>query len=266
MRAALYRRFPDLGLGERDAQPRPVVGPVQLGTGYLIQAVLGCEVRYAPDASPWVIPAHLSDEQAWRLHPPEDITQVEPMRELISLMDALESGFGFLEGDWGIHGVLDVALALRGNRLFTDLYDDPALVEHLSSVITATSAQVVTYVRRRTGSSGISCNRIVAAIDPRIHVQGNCSTQMISPRMYAERFLKFDDSLANQIRPWGIHHCGSNAHLYAPLYARLGTEYLDVGWGSDIAEVRKSLPDAWLSLRLSPVKVLSDTSEGVMQT
>jgi hypothetical protein len=84
---------------------------------------------------------------------------------------------------------------------------------------------------------------------------------MISPKMYQEFLLEHDTWLGRQLPPLGFHHCGTNAHLFAPLYARAGAVYLDVGWGSDIAACRAALPEAWLSLRLNPVKMLTATPD-----
>jgi len=46
MHQYLFERFPDLGLGEQDARPRPVVGGALLAAGYIISGILGCEIRY----------------------------------------------------------------------------------------------------------------------------------------------------------------------------------------------------------------------------
>ncbi|MFQ5855470.1 MAG: hypothetical protein ACE5LU_07515 [Anaerolineae bacterium] len=81
--------------------------------------------------------------------------------------------------------------------------------------------------------------------------------------MYEELLLEHDAWVGRQLPPLGFHHCGDNAHLYAPLYARAGAVYLDVGWSSDVAACRAALPDAWLSLRLNPVKMLTATPEEV---
>ena len=98
MRQALYDRFGDLGLGEADAKSRPVVGPVHLVIGFMVQAMLGCEVHYLPDAAPQVICANLTDEQVMALEVP-DIETANLMRETIAMMDALETEYGYLEGD-----------------------------------------------------------------------------------------------------------------------------------------------------------------------
>ena len=57
MRQALYDRFGDLGLGEANAQPRPVVGPVHLAIGFVVQAMLVARSVSRPTLPPgyWVL-------------------------------------------------------------------------------------------------------------------------------------------------------------------------------------------------------------------
>ena len=62
--------------------------------------------------------------------------------------------------------------------------------------------------------------------------------------------------MAVRIQPFGIHHCGDNTHKMAAIYAKLPISYLEVGWGSDAAACRQVLPDAFLNLRLNPVRML----------
>jgi uroporphyrinogen-III decarboxylase len=263
MRRALYDRFGDLGLGEADAQPRPVVGPVHLAIGFVVQAMLGCQVRFSENAAPWVLCAELSDEQVWALEVP-DLETTSPMRETIALMDALEARFGYLEGDIPWDGVQNVALDLRGQQLFLDYYDNPTLVHHLFGVIARTIHRVAGYVRSRTGTTSVSLNRIVASIDPRLHLHCNCSVQMISKATYEELLLPYECWLAERLQPYGIHHCGDNLEHVVESYARVpGLAYLDVGWGSDVAACRKALPETFFSLRLNPARLRTQTPRQV---
>ena len=259
MRQALYDRFGDLGLGEAQARPRPVVGPVHLAIGFVVQAMLGCEVRFAPNAAPWVLCAELDEDQVWALEVP-DLETTSPMRETIARMDALEAEFGYLEGDIPWDGVQNVALDLRGQQLFLDYYDRPDMVHHLFDVIARTMILVAGYVRRRTGTSSISLNRIVASIDPRLNLHSNCSVQMISRRTYEQHLLPFECWLAERLQPYGIHHCGDSLQRMAQAYARVpGLAYVDVGWGSDVAGCRRALPDLVFSLRLNPARLRTQT-------
>ncbi len=73
-------------------------------------------------------------------------------------------------------------------------------------------------------------------------------------------------ALAWELAPYGIHHCGNNLHLFAKSYATLPSlVFVDVGWGSDVAKCRKELPDAFLNLRLSPVRMLQQSAQEIRQ-
>jgi hypothetical protein len=166
-----------------------------------------------------------------------------------------------LKGDVPLHSVLNVAIDLRGQDYFIDMIENRPMVEHLHQIIARTIYEVGRRVKARTGNVAISVNRIIASFDPSIFTVPNCSLQMISAQMYRDLLLEHDTWLGRGLPPLGFHHCGSNAHKFAPLYARGGAVYLDVGWGSDIAACRAALPDAWLSLRLNPVKMKEATPE-----
>lgn len=259
MRQALYDRFGDLGLGEAEAKRRPVVGPVHLAIGFIVQAMLGCDVRFSEDAAPWVLCAELSDKEVWALEVPA-LETTSPMRQTIRMMDALEEEFGYLEGDIPWDGVQNVALDLRGQQLFLDYYDNPELVHHLFGIIAATIHRVASYVRGRTGTSSISLNRIVASIDPRLNLHSNCSVQMISRATYEEFLLPCERWLAERLQPYGIHHCGDSLERVVHAYAQVpGLAHVDVGWGSDVAACREALPDACFSLRLNPARLRAQT-------
>jgi hypothetical protein len=263
MRQALYDRFGDLGLGEANARPRPVVGPVHLAIGFVVQAMLGCEVRFAANAAPWVLCADLDQDQIWALEVP-DLETTSPMRETIAMMDALQAEFGYLEGDIPWDGLQNVALDLRGQRLFLDYYDHPDMVRHLFDVIARTILLVAGYVRSRTGTTSISLNRIVASIDPKLNLHSNCSVQMISQATYELHLLPFECWLAEHLQPYGIHHCGDSLQRVVQAYARVPRlAYVDVGWGSDVAACRRALPDAVFSLRLNPARLRAQTPSEV---
>ena len=261
MRQLLFERFGDLGLGQENAPRRPIVGPILMGSGYLIQEILGCGVTYQEDGNPTVVQRDMSAAEARELQAPENILKMPPMRRLVALMDALEAEFGYLQGDVPLHSLMNVGIDLRGQEYFIDLVENPELIAHLHTVISRTIIAVASYVKARTGSTSISVNRTIASFDPSILTLPNCSLQMISAEMYAEHFLEHDLWMARQLPPVGFHHCGDNAHLFAPHYAKAGAVYLDVGCGSGIAACRAALPEAWLGLRLDPVKMLRATAD-----
>lgn len=262
MRRVLHQRYGELGLGEADPQPRPVIGSLYVAGGFVIPALLGAEIRFVPDAAPQPLPLHLKPEQIDQLELP-DFRRSWPMVELIAQMDALEAEWGTLVGDLNTDGLLNAAYHLYGAELFADFYQAPQRVLHLLEMIADLIVDVSEYVRQRTGSCSIAVNRMVERIDPRLFLHANCSVPMISPRSYRDIQLPIEQRMAGRIQPFGIHHCGDNLQRYASAYAELPLAFVDVGWGSDVAACRKALPQAFFNLRLSPVRMLTCTPQEI---
>jgi uroporphyrinogen-III decarboxylase len=259
MRRALLDRF---GIGEKDPAPRPVAGSEFVAGGFVVPALLGCEIRFEANQAPCPVPRDLGRDEVFALRVPE-IPDTWPMSALIEDMDWLERQFGSVIGDFNTDGVLNTALQLRGQQFFLDMQEDPELVEHLCSVITETQARVAAYVRARTGSCSMAVNRSITNVDRTIYVHANCSTQMVSPAMFRRSLLKYECELAARLHPYGIHHCGNNLHLFAADYSESGAAFYDVGWGSDAGRCSKLLPDAFLNLRLSPIRMLQCTAQEI---
>jgi len=261
MRSLLYERFGDLGLGCQDAPGRPIIGPVILGSGYFIQEILGCEIRYNDDANPWVVSPELTESQARQLKAPENVEDTPTMKALYAVMQNLEDEFGYLEGDVPMHSPVNVALDLRGQNYLTDLIEHPDLVEHLHDVIARTIYEVGRRIKARTGTVALSICRLTAGFMPELLTIPNCNLQMISPAHYRQYLKKHDTWLGEKLPPMGIHHCGNNAHLFAKDYADTGAVYMDVGCGSDIKVCREAFKDRWLSVRMDPVKMMHYAAE-----
>ncbi|MCK4449884.1 MAG: hypothetical protein KAX26_04760 [Anaerolineae bacterium] len=257
MRRAMHERF---GLGEPHPQPRPIIGSMHVAGGFVIPALFGIEIRFGRDEAPWPIPLNMGEEDVLAFGVP-DIETTWPMDRLIADMDAMQEEFGYVVGDFDTDGILNTALHLRGQRLFLDFFENPDLVHHLFTILAKTYVLVVNYMRSRTGTCAIATNRSILHVDPRIYLHSNCSVQMISPETYQEFLLPYELYLAERLQPYGIHHCGDNLHRFAKVYSKVPAVFFDVGWGSDVAGCREALPDAFLNLRLSPVRMLQQTSD-----
>jgi uroporphyrinogen-III decarboxylase len=262
MRRVLYERYGQLDLGEPDPQPRPIIGSLFVAGGFVIPALLGAEIWFAPDAAPQPRPLHLNPEQIEGLQKP-DFRQTWPMTELIAQMDALEAEWGYLVGDLNTDGLLNAAYHLYGADLFADIYQAPQRVTALLELIAELIVEVAAYVRERTGTCSISVNRMVARVAPDCFLHANCSVPMISPQSYRAMQLPIEKQMATRLQPFGIHHCGDNLQRYAGAYAEFHPDFVDVGWGSDVAACRKALPHAFFNLRLSPVRMLTCTPEEI---
>jgi hypothetical protein len=88
---------------------------------------------------------------------------------------------------------------------------------------------------------------------------------MISPKSYRELQLPIEQKMAERLQPFGIHHCGDNMQRVAVEYARLPLAYCEVGWDSDVARVREAMPNIFLNLRLSPIRMLQCTPQEVAE-
>jgi uroporphyrinogen-III decarboxylase len=264
MRRVLHDRYGDLGLGQVNPQPRPVIGSLHVAGGFVIPALLGADIVFAPDAAPQPKPIDLSTAQIESLEKPH-WRESWPMKQLIADMDALEAEHSYLVGDVNTDGLLNAAYHLYGQELFLDFYQAPERVRRLLNIIGELIVEVALYVRGRTGSCSISVNRMAERVAPRLFLHANCSVQMISPASYRELHLPVEQRMAARIQPFGVHHCGENMHKVAPLYAELPASYFEVGWGSDVAACRAALPDAFLNLRLNPVRMLQGTPQEIAE-
>ena len=256
MRRVLHERYGALGLGEADPQPRPVIGSLLVAGGFAIPALLGAHIRFGKDAAPQPEPCHLSAEQIDAFEKP-DWRNMWPMNRLIADMDALEKQYGCVVGDLNTDGILNAAYHLYGQDLYADFYAAPERARRFLDQIGELIVEVAEYIHSRTGTYSISVNRMANQLSPAPFIHANCSVQMISPKSYHAFQLPIEEKMAKRVQPYGIHHCGSNTHVIASEYARLPLAYVEAGWGSDAARCRGLLPDAFLNLRLSPVRMLN---------
>ena len=263
MEQVLYERWGRYGLGSDHGRDLPQIGPVHLAAGYLTSEMFGCPVQYSEDAPPQVIPANIDSLEISRDAPFES----PAFKRCEKLLEDLKAKFGRLCGDIGWGGVLNTALDLRGQEFFLDLLDKPDEAARFSADIAAVIEQFTQRVRQATGTTSISVNRNVRHMPAAVHLHSECSNVMISTDMYDEFFLPVDVQWSRKYRPYGIHHCGEDPHRFAASYAKVPhLDFLDVGWGGDVAELRRHLPNTFLNTRLSPVGIVKQTPDEIRAT
>jgi len=122
MEQVLYQRWGKFGLGADRDKDLPQVGAVHLAAGFLISEMLGCEVQYCADKPPQVVPAEMEQLDI-------DIDQAfasPAYKRFCLLTESLKKKYGYLTGDVNWAGVLNLAMDLRGERIFMDFFDKPA--------------------------------------------------------------------------------------------------------------------------------------------
>jgi hypothetical protein len=263
MEQVLYDRWGAYGLGSDHLEDRPQLGAVHLAAGYLVAEMLGCEVDYLADTPPQVKPANLD-----RLEIAEDAAFQSPaFKRLERLMEALRTRHGYVTGDVNFNGILNTALDLRGQAYLTDLLDCPDEARQFAAQIAQVLERFTAFVGRATGSTSISVNRNVRHIARPVFLHSECSHVMISVRSYEQFLMPHDVAWSRQHRPFGIHYCGADPHRYADAFARLPhLDFLDVGWGGDVARLRQRLPNTFLNLRYSPVELVKQEPQQIRAT
>jgi hypothetical protein len=263
MEQVLYDRWGQFGLGADRHESLPQVGPVHLAAGYLVSAMLGCQVEYVADGPPRVIPANCDTLEL----DPDAPWQSPIYRRWQSLCDALLASHGRLLGDVNWSGVLNLALDLRGQALFLDMVDRPDAVSRWFGQIAEMVIRFTDELFARTGTTSTSVNRNVRHLGRPIDLHSECSLVMLSTADYQRFLMPIDVALSGRGRAFGIHYCGSDPHRFADVFARLPRlAFLDVGWGGDVARLRQALPRTFLNLRLSPVEIVHQTPEQIRQT
>jgi hypothetical protein len=220
MEQALHERFGPIVASEAEPPLRPIIGPVHLAAGFLVPAVFGCEIRYASDASPQVVPMNMSLDKAVRMQPPD--LAVNPVwKRFTNMVETLERRFGYVEGDFCWHTLQNLGLDLMGQDLFIHYLTEPVKVKKVYEKLNETVLEMLDYVRSRTNNSSISVNRNVRHVDPSLNLNSNCSVQMISNELYEQMLLPFENRLSRRLQPYGVHHCGNNMDNVARGYSKI---------------------------------------------
>ena len=253
MERILHERWGQYGLGSSHREQRPEIGAVHLAAGYIISEMCGCEVKYEEAHPPKVVCAGESKLEV----DPEKAFSSTVFKDFHHLLEQLKNRHGRVLGDINWGGILNVALDLRGQELFLDMMTQPEAIQQGFQSIGAVIERFVTLVQQETGSSSISVNRNVRHLEQPVFLHSECSHTMISEMDYEQFLMPFDIRWSKQHRPFGIHYCGNDPHRYANAFSKLPhLDFLDVGWGGDVAALRKYLPDTFLNIRLSPVEIV----------
>jgi hypothetical protein len=230
MERILYERWGKYGLGQDRDDELPVVGAVHLAAGFMLSEMLGCKVQYKEDTPPQVICANRGDLRISA----EAAFESDVYKKFERMTEAIKAKYGYLRGDVNWGGILNIALDLRGEALFMDMFDKPVEVQSFLGEIAKVIEEFTQHLAKETGTTSISVNRNVCHLAPAVYLHSECSHTMISVEDYRKFLLKYDNQWCSRYRPFGIHFCGTDADRYTEVFAELGDlDFLDVGWGSE---------------------------------
>lgn len=244
MRAELRRRFPGTAIGGIDRPDAPLDLLTGLFGAGTVAAIYGVPLVYGANSWPDTAHQFLDDALLARLEPP-DLDRNPHFAQLVQQVEWIARHEGPVEGFINWQGALNNAFRLRGQQIYVDLLDEPEKAEHLLTCITATMQDGITRLHHLQRTSGVDVPFVTVS---------NCLVNMVSPRVYREQLLKFDQQLAGLYGLIGIHNCAWSATPYLEAYADIpGVGYIDMGIGSDQVKARALFPNARRAIMVTPM-------------
>lgn len=263
MEKELYDRWGKYGLGTEKDTAKPEIGAVHLATGYLLSEMVGCEVRYTENHPPAVVAANrenldIEADAAFRS---------KAYKDFVTLTEKLKAKYGYLTGDVNWGGVLNIAMDLRGDQIMMDLLMSPDEVQKYFNSIAEVIEKFTGQVEAETSTTSISVTRSVRHLPQKVFLHSECSHTMVSCEDYEQFLMPVDVKWSREKDYFGIHYCGNDPHRYAESFAKLPKlDFLDLGWGGDVAHLRKYLPNTFFNIRLSPVELVNMSVEEIQAT
>ena len=166
------------------------------------------------------------------------------IKTLFDQMDEIARCWGPIHGYLNYQGILNIALKLRGNDIFMDMYDDPEFVKGLFGHIARTIGDLSKTIQARQRVSGFDINLLSMS---------NCVMNMVSPRQYENFVLPLDRDLSKDYARFGVHTCNWVIDPYADSLRKLDKmDYIDTGTGSDLGRLKRLFPDTRRAVLYTP--------------
>ena len=246
----LYERFGDLGMGDPNPEPIPVIG---FGGQVNVCAMFSARVKVTEEGSPWVEKGILrTEEDILNLKVPK-IEETWPQTMFIEQFDKYSAIYGVEKVvPPGVHGVLEMALDLRKEEFFVDMRFRPYLAKKLLDTLTQTVINVRTFWDKK--KFGRVQNSIFA---------GGCSSTVCSPQVYEEFLVPYYNILSEKFGGCHLCSCGKSSHLLESFTRINNLRTLHLGWGTNLKKARKVLNGIELKARIDPGRIASATPEQV---
>jgi hypothetical protein len=241
----LFEQFGTVGIGAE----KPVLGPGQIAT----------VIRYGNELVPVLLGIHEDFANAWGFFPrlrrlkdlhglkPVDIRSRPEGEWLARRKERMVQLYGGASQCVDIASVVNNAFRMIGQDIYADMIDSPTEVQTLFEVILQTMRSVYELL-----------DDLFDGMDP-VPI-GNCNVTMMGPALYEQRVLEFD-SRQNRFAAdrrgvpprMALHHCDVPVDRFIESYAKLpGLASLQASFESDIAAVKRRIPDCAFSAMVSP--------------
>jgi hypothetical protein len=222
----------------------------------VIPQMFGLPPRYGVDRWPVVDPDRKLSVKEIESLDIEKLFESPFVEEVFHQMDIIESEWGKVHGYLNWQGVLNNAFHIRGQDIFTDIYEQPDFVHDFFLVICEVMIRLSKMVQDRQRKSGFYVNQFSVS---------NCVVNMISPQMYREFVFPHDRRIALSFERFGVHTCNWDITPYVEILKDLpNLGYLDMGMMTDLVKVKEMFPDTRRAVMYSPV-TLQDASLEILR-
>lgn len=235
----LYDRFGQAGIGEKDPKPRP---NLEICGHRLISALFGCEIAYQDDQAPSVRHRSVSSEGDIAAIPRPDLATNRWAQEFQRQGAILLDRYHTVDSSINHGGPINAASSILGSNALLYLSDAPAAMTEFLKLIADVCVE--------------SYDRLTVPFSPEMGAAremfiGNCPVIMMSPQTYHQAVLPADQRLRSQVQRFGLHHCGVMDRYLEDYKCLEPIEYIEVGWGTDLAAARRAFPNATFDLMIN---------------
>lgn len=192
---------------------------VKMGAGFL-PSILGLKQKIFVEKDPW-LRERLSKEEISKLEP-EEINNIDKKGFMPRVLDYIDYFKTMLGGKASVYisytwGPFSLAHLIRGDEIFTDLYDDPKFVHHLMEISTCLYVKSLRLLKKATGEKA-NCGYHDNFYMGTSGVWSNEDTAVLLSPSHLEEFVF--PYLRKAYKPFGgavVHFCGKADYLLDPL-------------------------------------------------
>ena len=215
---------------------------VNLGYGVNSAYVTGLPVTFGEDTS-WV--HHLIedwDEDMPKLRLDENNYWYRKVLEMTKMFVDMQNGDYAVSG-FPNAGPGDMANAIRGNEIFTDLYDEPERVFELMAFCVGAAQWLEDGIRGVAGDVNggtVSANCWFEGLAPYISLDFN---DLCSPQVFREFDFKTTQMLLDIYKGAYIHHHMKGYHIHADVAKLKHLKMLEISWDPGLPKPVSLLPE-----------------------
>jgi len=243
---------------------------IGIGQAYIIIcALFGGEIRYFDNYNPDIASPPLKDVNDLNIKVP-DIENTWPIDLYLEQYSKLVKKYGeervnflpfvgevkiprygkFIQG-W-VHSPLTTAYKLRGEQIFMDMIENPALAYQIIEAVVETERRLLDLVARVEG----------ATIDL-VYIPA-CVSSWISPKIFREWDIPAMKKLiVNYNAKGGVHCCGPSTHVLDELRKLPELVVLELGEGTDMTKARRVWPKALIRYILDTYQLIRSSAQGI---